>query len=129
MIAIFGEVRDSQLQKELEGRRSARQSAEEVLSDTDSDQEKGFETAYEFNHRLEAAVDLTANEPDATVWLPETTHKKDARVHFDNEQGQEARPVGTGRQEQIEKYNQCESSEDTTSGDDKLENLKQQLAI
>ncbi len=60
----------------------------EVLSDTGLDQEKGLETADKFNHRLEAAVDLTANEPDATVRLPETTHKKDARVHFDNEQGQ-----------------------------------------
>jgi hypothetical protein len=129
MIAIFGEYRDSQLQIEQEGRRSARQPAKEMLSDTGSDQDKGFETADEFNCRLEAAVDLTANEPDATVRLPETTHKKDARVHFDNEQGREATPVGTGRQEQREANSQSESSEDTTSGDDELENLKQQLAI
>jgi hypothetical protein len=129
MIAIFGEFRDSQLQIEQEGRRSAHQPAKEVLSDTGSDQEKGFEIADEFNRRLEAGVDLTANEPDATVRLPETTQKKDARVHFDKEQGQEATPVGTGRQEQIKANNQSESSEDTSSGDDELERLKQQLAI
>ncbi len=50
-------------------------------------------------------------------------------MHFDNEQGQEATPVGTGRQEQTEANRQSESSEDKTSGDDELENLKQQLAI
>ncbi len=78
MIAIFGEFRDSQLQIEQESRRSARQPAKEVLSDTGSDQDKGFEAADEFNRRLEAAADLTANEPDATVRLPETSQKKDA---------------------------------------------------
>jgi hypothetical protein len=100
-----------------------------VLSDTGSDQEKGFETADEFNHRLEAAVDLTANEPDATVRLPDTTQKKDARVHFDKDQGQEATPARTGRQEQIAANIQSDSSEETSSGDDELENFKQQLAI
>ncbi len=50
-------------------------------------------------------------------------------MHFDNEQGQEVRPVGTGRQEQIEANNQSESSEDTALGDDELETLKQQLAM
>jgi hypothetical protein len=125
MIAIFGEFRDSQLQIEQEGRRSERQSAKEVLSD----QEKGFEISDEFNRRLEAAVDLTANEPDTTVRIPETTQRKDARVHFNNEQGQEVRPADTGRQEQIEANNQSESSEDTASGDDELEILKQQLAM
>jgi hypothetical protein len=129
MIAIFREFRDSQLQIEQEGRKSECQSAKEVLSDTGSDQEKGFETADEFNRRLQAAADLTANEPDATVRIPETTQRKDARMHFDNEQGQEVRPVGTGRQEQIEANSRSESSEDTASGDDKLEILKQQLAM
>jgi hypothetical protein len=129
MIAIFGEFRDSQLQIEQEGRRSARQPAKEVLSDTRSDQERDFETADEFNCRLEAAVALTANEPDATVRLPETSQKKDARVHFDQDQGQEATPVGTGRQEQVEANTESDSSGDTSSGDDELEKLKQQLAI
>ncbi len=59
---------------------------QEVLSDTGSDQEKGFETADEFNRRLETATELTADEPDATVRLPETSQKKDARVHFDQDQ-------------------------------------------
>ncbi len=93
-IAIFGEFRDSRLQIEQQKRRSERQPAKEVLSDTGSDQEKGFETADEFNRRLETATELTADEPDATVRLPETSQKKDARVHFDQGQGrsQEALP-------------------------------------
>jgi hypothetical protein len=128
MIAIFGEFRDSQLQIEQESRRSARQPAKEVLSDTGSDQDKGFEAADEFNRRLEAAADLTANEPDATVRLPETSQKKDAWVHFDKDQGQETIPVGTERQEQVETNTESDSSEDTSSGDDELEKLKQQLA-
>jgi len=129
MIAIFGEFRDSQLQIEQEGRRSARQPAKEVLSDTGSDQERGFETADEFNRRLEAAAELIADEPDATVRLPETSQKKDARVHFDQDQGQEATPVGTGRQEQVETNTESDSFGDTSSGDDELEKLKQQLAM
>jgi hypothetical protein len=129
MIAIFGEFRDSQLPIEQEGRRSERQPAKEVLSDTGSDQERGFETADEFNRRLEAAVELTDQEPEATVRLLETSQKKDARVHFNKDQGQEVTPVGTGRQEKVEANTESDSSEDTSSGDDELEKLKQQLAM
>ncbi len=100
-----------------------------MLSDTGSDQERGFLTADEFNRRLDEATGLTAYEPDATVRLPETTQKKDARVHFDAEQGQGARPVGTGEQVQLETNSQQDSSEDTASGDDELDILKQELAM
>ncbi len=124
----FGEFRDSQLQIEQDQRKTELQSAKEVLSDTGSDQERDFETADEFNHRLDEAAGLTTDEPDATVMLPETTQRKDARVHFDDEQGQQANTVVTGEQEQIETNSQAESSEDTASGDDELEILKQQLA-
>jgi hypothetical protein len=129
MIAIFGEFRDSQLQIEQDRRKSEHQSAKEVLSDTGSDQEKGFETPNEFNRRLEEAAGLTADEPDATVMLPETTQRKDARVHFEDEQGQQANTVNTGEQEQIETNSQAESSEDTATGDDESEITKQQLAM
>jgi len=128
-IAIFGEFRDSRLQIEQQQRkRSERQPAKEVLSDTGSDQEKGFETADEFNRRLETATELTADEPDATVRLPETSQKKDARVHFDQGQGQETTPVVTERQEQLETNTESDSSGDTSSVDEELEKLRQQLA-
>jgi hypothetical protein len=126
MIAIFGDYRDSQLQAEQEKRESERRSAKEVLSDTGSDQERGFQRADEFNRRLDEAAGLTIDEP---VRLPETTQRKDGRVHFDNEQGQEARPVGTGEQVPLETNEQAESSEDTVSGDDELDILKQELAV
>jgi hypothetical protein len=100
-----------------------------VLSDTGSAQERGFQTADEFNHRLDEAEGLTADEPDAIVRLPDTTQRKYARVHFANEQGQEARPVGTGEQVQIETNSQVDSSKDPASGDDELEMLKQELAM
>ncbi len=129
LIAIFGDYRDSQLQIEQEKRESECKSGKEVLSDTDSDQERGFQTADEFNRRLDEAAGLTADEPDATVRLPDTTQRKDARVHFDQEQGQEARPVGTGEQVQTETNSQVDSSEDTASGDDELEILKQELVM
>jgi hypothetical protein len=96
LIAIFGDYRDSQPQIEQEKRETECRSAKEVLSDTGSGQERGFQAADEFNPRLDEVAGLTTDEPDATVRLPETTQRKDARVHFDNEQGQEARPVGTG---------------------------------
>ena len=99
LIATFGDFRDSQLQKEAD-RKKAEQSGKEVLSDTGSDQGKGFETADEFNQRLNEAAALTSDEPDATVILPGTTHRRDARVHFDDEQEQEANTVNTGRQQQ-----------------------------
>jgi hypothetical protein len=124
LIAIFGDHRDSQLQIEQDRRETERRSAKEVLSDTGSDQERGFQTADEFNRRLDEAAGLTTDEPDATVRFPDTTQRRDARVHFDNEQGQEARPVGTGEQEQIETNSQAQSSEDTVSGNYELEILK-----
>jgi hypothetical protein len=123
MIATFGDLKDSQLQKEAE-KRKAEQSEKEVLSDTGSDQGRGFETADEFNQQLNEAAGLTSDEPVATVVLPGTTHKKDARVHFDNEQEQEVDTVGTGRQEQTETNSQ-ESSDGTASDEDELALLKQ----
>jgi hypothetical protein len=63
MIATFGDLRDSQLQREAE-KRKAEQSGKEVLSDTGSDQGRGFETADEFNQRLNEAAGLTPDEPD-----------------------------------------------------------------
>jgi hypothetical protein len=129
VIAIFGDYRDSQLQIEQLARETEHKSAKEVLSDTGSDHERCFQTANEFNRRLDEAAGLTADEPDATVRLPETTQKKDARVHFDAEQGQEARPVGTGQQVRLETNSQQDSSEDTASGDDELDILKQELAM
>ena len=71
-----------------------------MLSDTGSDQGKRFETADEFNQSLNEAAGHTSDEPDATVILPGTTHRRDARVHFDDEQEQEANTVNTGRQQQ-----------------------------
>jgi len=100
-----------------------------VLSDTGSDQGRGFETADEFNQRLNEAAGLTSDEPDATVILPGTTQRRDARVHFDDEQEQEVDTADTGRQQQRETNSQTESSEDTASEDDELEILKQQLAV
>jgi hypothetical protein len=50
-------------------------------------------------------------------------------VHFDQGQGQEATPAGTGRQEQVEANTESDSSGDTSSGDDEVEKLKQQLAM
>jgi hypothetical protein len=85
MIATFGEFRKNKLQIEQDQRKIECQSAKEVLSDTGSDQERGFATADEFNHRLDEAAGLTTDEPDATVMLPETTQGRDARVHFNNE--------------------------------------------
>jgi len=96
LIAIFGDYRDSHLQIEQVKRETECRSVKEVLSDKGSDQEGGFQTGDEFNCRLDEAAGLTTDEPDATVTLPETTQRKDARVHFDNEQGQEARTAGTG---------------------------------
>jgi len=78
---------------------------------------------------LNEAAGLTSDEPDATVILPGTTHWRDARVHFDDEQEQEANTVNTGRQQQRETNSQSESSEGTASEDDELEILKQQLAV
>jgi hypothetical protein len=49
-------------------------------------------------------------------------------VHFDQGQGQESTPVGTGRQEQVETNTESDSSGDTSSVDEELEKLKQQLA-
>jgi DNA gyrase/topoisomerase IV subunit A len=129
LIATFGDLRDSQLQKEVEKRKAERQSEKEVLSDTGSDQGRGFETADEFNQRLNEAAGLTSDEPDATVILPGTTQRRDARVHFDDEQEQEVDTADTGRQQQRETNSQTESSEDTASEDDELEILKQQLAV
>jgi hypothetical protein len=100
LIATFGDLRDSQLQKEVEKRKAERQSEKEVLSDTGSDQGRGFETADEFNQRLNEAAGLTSDEPDATVILPGTTQRRDARVHFDDEQEQEVDTADTGRQQQ-----------------------------
>ncbi len=45
-----------------------------MLSETGSDQGQGFETADEFNQRLNEAAGLTTDEPNATVVLPETVH-------------------------------------------------------
>jgi len=126
-IATFGDLRDSQLQKEAE-KRIAEQSEKEVLSDTGSDQGRGFETADKFNQRLNKAAGLTSDDPDATVVLPGTTHRRDARVHFDNEQEQEVETVGTGRQGQTETNSQ-ESSDGTASDEDELALLKQQLTL
>jgi hypothetical protein len=67
LIATFGEFRDSQLQIEQAQRETEWQSAKEVLSDTGSDQERGFETADEFNRRLDEAAGLTSDEPDPTL--------------------------------------------------------------
>jgi len=128
LIATFGEFRDSQLQKEA-AKRKAEQSEKEVLSDTGSDQGRGFETADEFNQRLNEAASLNPDEPDATVILPGATHRRDARVHFDDEAATEANTVDTGRQQQTETNSQTESSEGTASEDDELEILKQQLAV
>ena len=128
MIATFGDFRDSQLQKEA-ARKKAEQSGKEVLSDTGSDQGRGFETADEFNQRLNEAASLNPDEPDATVILPGATHRKDAKVHFDDEQELEADTVDTGRQKQRNTNSQTESSEGTASEDDELEILKQQLAV
>ncbi len=74
-----------------------------MFSDTSSDQGKGFETADEFIQRLNEAAGLTSDEPDATVILPGTSHRRDARVHFDDEQEQEANTVNTDRQQQRER--------------------------
>jgi hypothetical protein len=62
LIAIFGYHRDSQLQIEQEKRETERKSAKEVLSDTGSDQERGFQTADEFNRRLDEVAGLTTDE-------------------------------------------------------------------
>ena len=129
LIATFGDLRDSQLQKEVEKRKAERQSEKEVLSDTGSDQGRGFETADEFNQRLNEAAGLTSDEPDATVILPGTTQRRDARVHFDDEQEQEVDTADTGRQQQRETNSQTESSEDTALEDDELEILKQHFAV
>ncbi len=48
---------------------------------------------------MNEAAGLTSDEPDATVILPGTTHRKDAKVHFDDEQELEADTVDTGRQQ------------------------------
>jgi hypothetical protein len=57
-----------------------------VLSDIGSYQGRGFETAAEFNLRLDAIAAQVTDGPDDTVVLPERVQKKDARVHFDPEQ-------------------------------------------
>jgi hypothetical protein len=117
MIAQFGDLRDNQLQVEQMQRETEQQSEKEVLSDTGSDQGRGFETADEFNQRLNEAAGLTYDEPDATVEFPETTQRRDDRVHFD-EKVQEVETNCTGQREQIETNRQSESSEHTASGDD-----------
>ena len=61
MIATFEDLRDSQLQKEVEKRKTGQQSEKEVLSDTSSDQGRDFETADEFNQRLNEAAGLTTD--------------------------------------------------------------------
>ncbi len=129
MIAIFGDFRGSQLQIEQWQRETKQQTGKEVLSDTGSDQGRGFETADEFNQRLNEAAGLTPDEPDATVVLPGPTLRRDTRVHFDDEQVQGVETVATGQQEQVDTNNQSESSEDTALGDEELEILKQQLAM
>jgi hypothetical protein len=50
-------------------------------------------------------------------------------VHFDDEQVLGVETVSTGQQGHTETNSQSESSEDTASGDDELEILKQQLAM
>ncbi len=78
---------------------------------------------------MNEAASLNPDEPDATVILPGATHRRDARVHFDDEAATEANTVDTGRQQQTETNSQTESSEGTASEDDELEILKQQLAV
>jgi len=56
-----------------------------MLSDTGLDQGRGFESADEFNQRLNEAAGQTTDEPDATVVLPERIQRRDCRVHFDDE--------------------------------------------
>ena len=81
MIAIFGDFRDSQLQKEAE-KKQAEQSGKEVLSDTGSVLVRGFETGDEFNLRLNEAASLNPDEPDATVILPGATHSERCQSAF-----------------------------------------------
>ena len=78
---------------------------------------------------MNEAAGLTSDEPDAIVILPGAANRRDARVHFDDEQAPEANTVDTGRQQQRETNSQSESSEGTASEDDELEILKQQLAV
>jgi hypothetical protein len=117
LIAIFGDLSDSRLQKEAERRKTEQQLEKEVLSDTGSDQGRGFETADEFNQRLNEAAGINPDEPDATVILPNPVPRRDAKVHFQVGQNQGNATVGTDRQ-QTETNSQSESSEDTASGDD-----------
>jgi hypothetical protein len=85
IIAQFRDLRDSQLQIEKLQRETEQQSAKDMLSDTGLDQGRGFESADEFNQRLNEAAGQTTDEPDATVVLPERIQRRDCRVHFDDE--------------------------------------------
>ena len=100
-----------------------------MLSDIGSYQGRGFETAAEFNLRLDAIAAQVTDGPDDTVVLPKRVQKKDARVHFDPEQVERVETVNTDQQEFLESKCQPESSEKSSSEDDKLEDQRQQLAI
>ncbi len=64
----FGDFRDSQLQIEEILRENERKG---VLSDTGLDQGRGFETADEFNLRLDAVSGQVTDGPDETVVIPD----------------------------------------------------------
>jgi hypothetical protein len=128
IITQFGDFRDSQLQIEEVVREAECKSEKEMLSDTGSDQGRGFETADKYNLRLNTAAGQTTDGPDETVVYPEWVQRKDARVHFDTEQVKRLGTVPTGRQESQETSSQSESDE-SASEEDKIESLRQQLAI
>jgi len=100
-----------------------------VLSGTGSDQGRGFETADEFNQRLNDAAGQVTDGPDSTVVLPESVQRRNARVHFDDEQVEEVETVNTGQKGVPETNSHFESSEEVTKEDDTLEGLKHQLAM
>jgi len=100
-----------------------------VLSDTGSDQGRGFETADEFNQRLNDAAGQVTDGPDSTVVLPVSVQRRNARVHFDDEQVEAVETVNTGQQGVPETNSHFESSEELTSEDDILEGMKYQLAM
>jgi hypothetical protein len=53
-----------------------------VLSDTGSDQGRGYETADDLHLRLDAVTGQIPDAPEETVVLPEPVQRKDTRVHF-----------------------------------------------
>ena len=69
------------------------------------------------------------SETPFSLYATERVQKKDARVHFDPEQVERVKTVNTDQQESLESNSQPESSEESASEDDKLEDLRQQLAI